>query len=128
MSQIKLPEIKLPVKYFNQVDNESQYHGSGSRQCNLTANAMAAEYLLTTRGLTNLTERAKKYGSGTATAQTKSAGLLPGVPELLQQMAQKFNGRSGRLILFQTENLSSVSHELAAFQQAPPLVGDQYNP
>lgn len=60
MSQIKLPEIKLPVKYFNQVDNEGQYHGSGSRQCNLTANAMAAEYLLETRGLKTLTQRAKE--------------------------------------------------------------------
>ncbi|MEG4294228.1 C39 family peptidase [Microcoleus sp. C2C3] len=55
-------EIKLPVKYFNQVNNDAQYHGSGNRQCCLTANAMSAEYLCETRKLETFTERAKEWG------------------------------------------------------------------
>jgi len=54
-------EIKLPVKYFNQIDNDSNYHGAGNRQCNLTANAMSAEYCLTTRNLETLAQRAKEW-------------------------------------------------------------------
>ena len=38
--------IKLNVPYFYQVDNDTTYHRSGYRQCNLTCNAMLADYLL----------------------------------------------------------------------------------
>jgi len=55
-------EIKLPVPYFNQVNNETRYHGSGSRQCCLTSNAMAAEYLLASRKLKTLAQRTAEWG------------------------------------------------------------------
>lgn len=42
-------DIVLPVEHFDQTDNSSHLHGPGSRQCNLTANAMLADYLLNKR-------------------------------------------------------------------------------
>ena len=54
--------IKLNVDYFNQVDNDSNLFGSGTRQCNLTSNAMAAEFILKDARLESLTERAKRIG------------------------------------------------------------------
>lgn len=36
---------KLDVPYFSQLDNCTDYHGAGSRQCNLTSHAMALAYL-----------------------------------------------------------------------------------
>ncbi len=38
--------IRLDVPYFSQIDNETDKFGSGRRQCNVTANAMLADYLL----------------------------------------------------------------------------------
>ena len=37
--------IRLDVPYFTQLDNQTDYHGSGTRQCNLTSHAMALSYL-----------------------------------------------------------------------------------
>lgn len=54
--------IKLDVPYFNQTDNDSNYFGSGSRQCCLTSNAMAANFILDDRKLESLTKRAKRLG------------------------------------------------------------------
>ncbi|MEG4484845.1 C39 family peptidase [Microcoleus sp. D2_18a_B4] len=54
--------VKLPAPYFSQVDNESYYFGSGSRQCCLTSNAIAANYILLDRGLESLEDRAKRLG------------------------------------------------------------------
>lgn len=53
--------IKLLVPYFNQIGNNEEYHGSGARQCNLTANAMSAEYCLITRKLKTLSTRAQEW-------------------------------------------------------------------
>jgi len=52
--------VKLIVPYFNQVDNDTLYFGSGSRQCCLTSNAMAANFILADRGLESLYQRAKR--------------------------------------------------------------------
>lgn len=38
--------IKLPVPYFSQLNNDDSIFGPGWRQCNTTANAMLADYLL----------------------------------------------------------------------------------
>ena len=56
-----MSEIKLPVGYFNQVNNDLQYHGNGNRQCCLTANAMSAQYLCETRKIEPLKDRAKEW-------------------------------------------------------------------
>ena len=37
--------VKLPVPHYYQIDNDTDYHGSGYRQCNLTSHAMALAYL-----------------------------------------------------------------------------------
>jgi hypothetical protein len=50
--------IKLDVPYFSQLNNDSNVFGSGSRQCNTTANAMLADYLLEGE----LTRRAREQG------------------------------------------------------------------
>jgi hypothetical protein len=55
---VKAHEVKLAVSYASQRDNWDKYHGPGGRQCNLTAHAMAADYLL--QG--DLTQRAKAKG------------------------------------------------------------------
>lgn len=55
-----MTNIKLDVQYFNQIDNDSNLFGDGSRQCCLTSNAMAANYLLKTHGLESLSERANR--------------------------------------------------------------------
>lgn len=54
--------IRLEVSYFNQVNNDTQYFGSGSRQCCMTSNAMAANFILADRGLESLADRAKRLG------------------------------------------------------------------
>lgn len=53
-----MPKIKIAAKYFNQVDNDPRYFGTGHRQCTLTANAIAVEELLKKYGLETLTDRA----------------------------------------------------------------------
>src|SRR6478672_2646484 len=55
-------QLKLEVPYFNQVDNDTDFFGTGSRQCNLTSNAMAANFILSDRGLESLKDRAKRLG------------------------------------------------------------------
>lgn len=57
-----MPVIKLDTPYFNQTDNDIRFFGDGSRQCCLTANAMAAEHLLKTHGLETLSKRATRLG------------------------------------------------------------------
>ncbi len=57
-----MTSIKLDVPYFNQVDNDTNYFGNGSRQCCLTSNAMAANFILADRGLESLSDRAKRLG------------------------------------------------------------------
>ena len=57
-----MTSIKLDVPYFNQLDNDSNYFGSGFRQCCLTSNAMAANFILQDRGLESLEQRAKRLG------------------------------------------------------------------
>lgn len=54
--------VKLDVSYFNQGNNADNYFGSGSRQCCLTSNAMAANFILEDRGLESLEQRAKRLG------------------------------------------------------------------
>ena len=53
-------DVILNVPYFCQLDNSTEYHGPGSRQCNLTSHAMAAEYILKDRGMTTLTTIARQ--------------------------------------------------------------------
>lgn len=55
-------KIKLDVPYFSQLDNDSNYFGSASRQCCMTSNAMAANFILKDRGLESLEQRAKRLG------------------------------------------------------------------
>jgi hypothetical protein len=50
----------LSVPYFSQIDNDSNLFGLGSRQCCMTSNAMAADFILTDNGLESLTDRAKR--------------------------------------------------------------------
>lgn len=50
--------VKLSVPYFSQVNNDPSIFGSGFRQCNITSNAMLADYLL--KG--SLTKLAKERG------------------------------------------------------------------
>ena len=50
--------IKLQVPYFQQINNDTQFFGSGWRQCNTTSNCMLADYLL--QGA--LTKAAKQKG------------------------------------------------------------------
>lgn len=54
--------MKLPVPYFSQIDNDSNLFGDGSRQCCMTSNAMAANFILADRGLESLSQRAKRLG------------------------------------------------------------------
>lgn len=56
------PIIKLNVKYFTQVDNDTDYFGAGWRQCNLTSCAMWAEFLLEKFGQKTLSQRAIEAG------------------------------------------------------------------
>ena len=53
---------KLEVSYFNQVNNDTNLFGSGSRQCCMTSNAMAGNFILADRGLESLIQRAKRLG------------------------------------------------------------------
>lgn len=55
-------QVKLDVPYFNQVDNSTNLFGTGHRQCNLTANAMALEFLLEKYGQETLSQKAVKGG------------------------------------------------------------------
>lgn len=55
-------ETKLPVPYFNQINNDTNYFGDGNRQCCLTSNAMAAEYLLQIYKMETLAQRAQRLG------------------------------------------------------------------
>lgn len=50
--------IKLAVKHFSQLNNDSSIFGGGWRQCNTTSNAMLADYLLGGE----LTQKAKGQG------------------------------------------------------------------
>lgn len=54
--------VKLNVPYFTQLDNSDRHFGHGSRQCCLTSNAMAANFILQDRGLESLEQRAKRLG------------------------------------------------------------------
>lgn len=54
--------VKLDVDYYKQTDNSEVYHGSGSRQCNLTSNAMLAQYLLKKFGKKTLADLANAEG------------------------------------------------------------------
>lgn len=54
--------IKLEVPYFNQIDNDTNLFGDGTRQCCLTSNAMAANFILADRGLESLDQRAQRLG------------------------------------------------------------------
>ncbi len=51
-------EVVLSVPYFSQVDNATDDHGPGYRQCNLTVHAMAIDFL--TKGA--LSKKAKELG------------------------------------------------------------------
>jgi uncharacterized protein YvpB len=55
-------EIKLGIKYRNQIDNSTNLFGTGYRQCNLTSNAMALDYLLKRYGQKDLDTRASLGG------------------------------------------------------------------
>lgn len=54
--------IKLNVPYFSQLDNDSNYFGNGARQCNVTASAMAANFILANHGMESLQQRAVRLG------------------------------------------------------------------
>lgn len=53
-------DVILNVPYFCQLDNSTEYHGAGSRQCNLTSHAMAAEYILGDRKMATLSAIARQ--------------------------------------------------------------------
>lgn len=55
-------DVLLNVPYFSQLDNSTEYHGPGSRQCNLTSNAMAIEFILKDRSMQTLTAIASQKG------------------------------------------------------------------
>jgi len=55
-------DVLLNVPFFSQLDNSTVYHGPGSRQCNLTSNAMAAEFILKDRSMQTLTAIASQKG------------------------------------------------------------------
>lgn len=55
-------EKLLNVDHFDQNDNDSDLFGPGWRQCCMTSNAMAANYILKQHGLESLTEQAKRLG------------------------------------------------------------------
>lgn len=55
-------EVKLSVKYYNQVDNSTNLFGTGHRQCNLTTCAMALNFLLQRYGQKNLDKLAEEGG------------------------------------------------------------------
>ena len=55
-------KILLNVPHFDQNDNATNFHGSGSRQCCLTSNAMALNAILIDLGLKSLTQMAKDEG------------------------------------------------------------------
>jgi len=57
-------DVLLNVPYFSQLDNSTEYYGPGSRQCNLTSNAMAAEYILKDRSMQTLTAIANQKDLG----------------------------------------------------------------
>jgi len=52
----------LNVDHFDQTDNDSNLFGPGSRQCGMTSNAGAANYILKRHGLESLTDAAKRLG------------------------------------------------------------------
>lgn len=55
-------ELNLPAPHFDQVDNETGYHGSGHRQCSLTSHAMLLDHLF--KG--DLTKQARSNGHSEA--------------------------------------------------------------
>lgn len=57
-------DVLLNVPYFSQLDNSTVYHGPGSRQCNLTSNAMAAEFILKDRSMQALSTIANQKNLG----------------------------------------------------------------
>ena len=52
----------LNVDHFDQNDNDEDLFGAGWRQCCMTSNAMAANYILKKHGLESLSEAAKRLG------------------------------------------------------------------
>ena len=52
----------LNVDHFDQNDNDSNLFGPGWRQCCMTSNAMAANYILKRHGLESLSAAAKRLG------------------------------------------------------------------
>lgn len=52
----------LNVDHFDQNDNDSDLFGPGWRQCCMTSNAMAANYILKQHGLESLSVQAKRLG------------------------------------------------------------------
>lgn len=57
-----MASIRLDVPYFGQIDNDTRYFGNGTRQCCMTSNAMAANFILKTWRLESLEQRAKRLG------------------------------------------------------------------
>jgi uncharacterized protein YvpB len=55
-------EVKLSVKYYNQIDNSTNLFGTGYRQCNLTTCAMTLNFLLQRYGQKNLDKLAEEGG------------------------------------------------------------------
>jgi hypothetical protein len=53
-------DVILNVPYFEQLDNSTVHHGAGSRQCNITSNAMAAEFILGDRSMQTLSVIARQ--------------------------------------------------------------------
>ena len=59
--------VKIPVPYYCQIDNDTDYFGTGYRQCNLTTHAMALAYLrpefVKRSALNGFSEPESYYGS-----------------------------------------------------------------
>jgi uncharacterized protein YvpB len=43
---LQMPQLKLDVPYYSQLNNDTNYFGAGWRQCNVTSNAMALAFLV----------------------------------------------------------------------------------
>ncbi len=58
----KYPSIILNVPHYDQNDNCTHYFGNGNRQCCMTSNAMALNFILIELGLKSLSQLAKDNG------------------------------------------------------------------
>jgi uncharacterized protein YvpB len=117
-------EVRLPVKYYNQIDNSTNLFGTGYRQCNLTTCAMALNYLLQRYGQKNLDKLAEE--GGFKEGESVYARVLKDFGDTIYHDAQtkalkKFKAESYFSL---TLSLGDVIETLATFTPVP--VGVSY--